>query len=225
VVGDEWTNTKIRLADLARRRAFGSLQGVKIRPRLLVGSLVAAVAVVGVFAWTQRPDDGSGDLDAQLSDPGAVVTYPNDGLGNQTVEGTPLPDVTLVDADGSDVTTADLLGEPLVVNLWFSTCPPCAKELPAFAEVDAERDDVRFVGVNTIDSVEVMERFAGERGVQYDLYRDNLAELADGVGAVAFPVTLFVTSDGTIVEQSGALDADELRAKIDRLMVEESKLT
>jgi len=44
------------------------------------------------------------------------------------------------------------------------------------------------------------------------------------VGAVAFPVTLFVTSDGTIVDQSGALDAGELRAKIDQLMVEEAKL-
>ncbi|HYN34083.1 MAG TPA: TlpA disulfide reductase family protein [Ilumatobacteraceae bacterium] len=198
---------------------------MKIRPRLLVGSLAAAVAVVGVFAWTQRPDESSGDLDARLSDPGAVVTFPNDGLGNEVVEGTPFPDVTLTDADSNDVTTADLLGEPLVVNLWYSTCPPCAKELPAFAEVDAERDDVRFVGVNTIDSVEVMERFAGERGVEYDLFRDDLAELADGVGAVAFPVTLFVMSDGTIVEQSGALDADELRAKIEKLMLEESRLT
>ncbi len=213
------------MADLACRSAVGSLEGVKIRPRLLVGSLVAAVAVVGVFALTQRPDDSSGDLDAQLTDPGAVVTFPNDGIGNEPVEGTAFPDVTLADADGNEVTTADLLGEPLVVNLWFSTCPPCAKELPAFAEVDAERDDVRFVGVNTIDSVEVMQRFAGERGVQYDLLRDEFAELADGVGAVAFPVTLFVTSDGTIVEQSGALDADELRAGIDQLMLEESKLT
>jgi peroxiredoxin len=212
------------VADRTLGIAVDSLDGVKIRPRLLIGSLVAAVAVIGVFAWTQRPDDNDVELDARLSDPGAVVTYPSDGLGNQAVEGTPFPDVTLADADGNDVTTADLLGEPLVVNLWFSTCPPCAKELPEFAEVDAERDDVRFVGVNTIDSVEVMQRFAGERGVEYELYRDDFAELADGVGAVAFPVTLFVTSDGTIVDQSGALDADELRAKIDQLMVEEAKL-
>ena len=198
---------------------------MKIRPRLLVGSLLVAVVVIGAFAWTQRSDRSGDQLDARLTDPGAVVTYPNDGLGNQSVEGTPFPDVTLADATGNDVTTADLLGEPLVVNLWFTTCPPCAKELPAFAEVDAERDDVRFIGVNTIDSVEAMERFAGERGVQYDLYRDEFAELADGVGAVAFPVTLFVTSDGTIVDQTGALDANELRTRIDQLMVEESKLS
>ena len=196
---------------------------MNIRPRLLVGSLVVAAAVIGLYAWSQRSDDD--DVDARLSDPGAVVTFPADGLGNGDVEGAPFPDVVLLDGDDNEVTSADLLGEPLVVNLWFSTCPPCAKELPDFAEVDADTDDVRFVGVNTIDSVEVMERFAGERGVTYDLYRDQFAELADGVGAVAFPVTLFVTSDGTIVEQTGVLDAAALREKIDDLLVEEGKLT
>lgn len=196
---------------------------MKIRPRLLVGSLLAALAVIGIYAWTQR-SNGAGDVDARLTDPSAVVTFPNDGLGNGTVEGEPFPDVVLVDGNGNEVSTADLIGEPLVVNLWFSTCPPCAKELPEFAEVDAETDEVRFIGVNTIDSVEVMERFAGERGVSYDLYRDEFADLADGVSAVAFPVTLFVTSDGTIVDQTGVLDADELRAKIADLMVEEGGL-
>lgn len=201
-----------------------SLEGVKIRPRLLVGSLLAAVAVIGVVVWIQSSDGDDGEFDATLSDPQTVITFPNDGLGNDDVQGDPFPDVALIDVDDTEVMTSEFLGEPLVVNLWYSTCPPCAKELPEFAEVDAERDDVRFVGVNTIDSVEVMKRFAGERGVEYDLYRDDFAELADGVGAVAFPVTLFVTSDGTIVDQSGALDADELRAKIDQLMVEEAKL-
>jgi peroxiredoxin len=193
---------------------------VKIRPRLLVGSLLVAVAVVGIFAWTQRPDDSSdrAALDATLQDPQAVVTFPDDGLGNDDVQGDALPDVVLLDRNDDEVTTADLLGEPLVVNLWYSTCPPCAKELPDFAEVDAETDEVRFIGVNTLDSVEVMERFAGERGVEYDLFRDHFAELADGIGAVAMPVTLFVTSNGTIVEQTGPLDADQLRDKVADLL-------
>jgi peroxiredoxin len=193
---------------------------VQIRPRLLVGSLVVAAAVIGVFAWTQRSDDSSdrAAIDATLQDPQAVVTFPNDGLGNDDVQGDALPDVVLLDRDDNEVTTTELLGEPLVVNLWYSTCPPCAKELPDFAEVDAETDDVRFIGVNTLDSVEVMERFAGERGVEYDLFRDHFAELADGIGAVAMPVTLFVTSDGTIVEQTGPLDADQLRDKVADLL-------
>ena len=198
-----------------------SLGGVKIRPRLLVGSLLVAVAVIGIFVWTQRPDDDA-PVDARLTDASAVVTFPNDGLGNADVEGDPFPEVMLFDVDDNEINTADLIGEPLVVNLWYSTCPPCAKELPHFAEVDAETDGARFIGVNTLDSVEVMERFAGERGVEYDLFRDEFAELADAIGATAMPITLFVTSDGTIVEQTGQLDADELRNKIaDLLAVEQ----
>lgn len=193
---------------------------------MLLGSLLVAVAVIAVFAWTQRPD-GSDDrtLDARLADPSAVITYPTDGLGNDAVAGEALPMVTLHDGDGTEVSTSDLLGEPMVVNLWYSTCAPCATELPEFATVDSETDDVRFVGVNPIDSIDVMERFAGERGVEYALYRDDRSDLIDELGVVAFPVTLFVTSDGTIVEQTGALDADELRAKIAGLLEAEHGAT
>ena len=187
---------------------------MKIRPRLLVGSLVAAVVVIGAAVWFQSSGSDDAEFDATLTDPQTVITFPNDGLGNDDVQGDPFPDVVLIDRDDNEITTAEFLGEPLVVNLWYSTCPPCAKELPEFAEVDAETDEVRFIGVNTLDSLEVMDRFAGERGVEYDLFRDELAELADAIGATAMPVTLFVTSDGTIVEQTGALDADELRAKV-----------
>ncbi len=190
---------------------------MKIRPRLLAGSLLVAVAVIGIFALTQQPDDDA-PVDATLTDARAVVTFPNDGLGNEDVQGDPFPDITLIDRDGNEVTTAALIGEPLVVNLWYSTCAPCAKELPEFAEVDAENSGARFVGVNMLDSVEVMERFAGERGVEYDLFLDEYAELADAIGATAMPITLFVTSDGTIVEQTGPLDADELRGKIADLL-------
>jgi len=197
---------------------IGSLAGVTFRPRLFIASLLVAVAVIGVAVWIQQPDGDDPAIDASLTDPRSVVTFPNEGLGNDDVQGDSLPDVVLLDRDDTEVATSELLGEPLVVNLWYSTCPPCAKELPDFAEVDAETDDARFIGVNTLDSVEVMERFAGERGVEYDLFRDHFAELADGIGATAMPVTLFVTSNGTIVEQTGPLDADELRGKVADLL-------
>ena len=197
-----------------------SLKSVTVpRPRLLAWSLVAAVVliVIGAVVWAQRSDND--DVDARLDDSSAVVTYPNAGLGNEEVEGDLLPEATFLDRNDNEISSAELLGDPLVVNLWFSTCAPCAKELPDFAEVHAEvGDEVRFVGVNTIDSVEVMERFAGERGVQYELLRDQYAELANGVGAVAFPMTLFVTSNGVIIEQTGVLDADELREKVAELI-------
>lgn len=195
---------------------------MKVRPRLFVASLVVAALVIGGFVWIMSSrDSGNGEVDAVLNDPQAVDAFPTDGLANDDVQGDPFPDAVFLDRDGNEITSESLLGEPLVVNLWFSSCAPCAKELPAFATVDADVDDVRFVGVNTIDSVEDMERFAGERGVEYELLRDNYAELADGIGAVAFPITLFVDSDGMIVDQTGPLDEGELRSKVAALVAHE----
>jgi peroxiredoxin len=199
-----------------------------LRPRLLAGSLAVAVAVslLGGYAWSRIIGDDDPSVDAELTDAQdrPQLGGPEEIVPNGNVAGDPLPAATLSDRDGNDVTTASLLGDqPLVINFWFSTCPPCAKELPEFAAAHAEfGDDVRFVGVNTIDSIPVMERFAGERGVTYELFRDDLAELTDGIEASNFPVTIFVTSDGTIVDQTGVIDLDGLRDKIANLQTQEA---
>lgn len=189
------------------------------RPRLLVGSLAVAVvvSVVGVYAWSQYLAEDSPATDAVLTD-SQDRTIPADVSGiptNDAVQGEMLPDAVVLDADGSEVSTQSFLGGPTVINFWFSTCVPCERELPDFAEVHAEvGDEVRFIGINTIDSAPVMERFAGERGVTYELYQDTFAEFVEGVGIAAFPQTLFVASNGEIVEQTGVIDADGLREKI-----------
>ncbi len=202
---------------------LSSLGPVKVaRPRLLFGSLAVALVVVGAAVAMASCGDDDPPLDARLADPQDRPPIPGQ-LGNTDVEGAAFPAATLTDRDGEEFSSTDLLGQPMVVNFWFSTCPPCAKELPDFAEVYREvGDEVRFVGVNTIDSVPVMERFAAERGVEYELYRDEFAELTNGIGAFAFPVTIFVTSDGTIVEQTGALDAEGLRTRIENLLALEA---
>ena len=180
------------------------------RPRLLVASLVVAVVVSLLGGWALSGaigDDGVPD-DVVLDEPGE---YQQPADPNRDVLGEPFPDVTLTAADGSTVRTSDLVGQPMVVNLWYSTCPPCAREMADFAAVDAERDDVRFVGVDPVDDVATMTAFAEDRGVTYDLLRDADADLVDALGVVTFPATVFVDADGRIVLQTGVLDADELR--------------
>lgn len=196
-----------------------TLMGVKIaRPRLLAGSLGVAALLVVAFAAVSG--NGSDDEpDARLTDSREVIGFPDDGLANEDLQGDPLPLVTLGDRDGNDSDTASFLGQPLVVNFWFADCPPCAKELPDFAEAHAEFGDrVRFIGVNPRDSIEKMERFASERGVSYELYRDDFAEFTDAISAVNFPITLFVTPEGRIIEQTGVIDADDLRTEITQLL-------
>lgn len=150
---------------------------------------------------------------------GVLLTLSSCGGGDSADESEMLPHVELVGLGETTVNTSSLVGEPLVINFWFSTCIPCATELVDFADVDAARgDQVRFVGVNPIDTPEAMVEFAGERGVTYDLFRDELAELQEELRVAQFPATYFVASDGTIVDSTGVLDADELNRKIDELL-------
>lgn len=177
----------------------------------------AALAVVG-GTWFARVlnDEPPVDGEVVLDVPG-VYQEPVGGV-NADVAGEMVPDVAMVDADGAEVRLADHRGTPMVVNLWFSNCPPCRRELADFATVHAEVGDrVRFVGIDPFDTVESMRRFASERGVQYDLWRDPGRDFTAAIGVIAFPVTLFVDEAGRILRQTGEIDAAGLRAAIDEL--------
>ena len=187
---------------------------------IAVGSLVAMSAVVagfwlgGAFEPSQRTD-GSFVLD----EPG-IFQQPLDDV-NADASGDRLPDVVLYDADGGEQRLDQLRGRPAVVNLWFSRCIPCRRELVDFAEVHAEYGErITFVGIDPFDTPEAMVEFASERGVQYDLWRDPDQEFVDAVGIVGFPVTMFVAADGTVVRQTGEIDAAGLRSALDELFPE-----
>jgi peroxiredoxin len=192
------------------------------RPRLPVLVLSAAVAggLLGGWALNRAVTggDGTGDIDSVvLAEPGEYQE-PVDGE-NRDVDGDVLPDVVLTDSAGLEIRSSSLAGQPLVVNLWFSTCIPCKRELGEFAAVHGELGDrVRFVGINPFDSVDVMQRFARDRGVGYELLRDEAGAFVDALGVVSFPVTLFVDAEGVIVAQSGEIDRAELRDRIGELL-------
>lgn len=62
-------------------------------------------------------------------------------------------ELTGTDLDGQDVDLADLRGKPVVVNVWWSQCPPCRVEQPDLNEAAAELGDrATFIGLNIRDS-------------------------------------------------------------------------
>jgi len=191
-----------------------------VHRRLLFGSLAVATVVAVGGGWALSRDSSSGDATDDVVNVNGSGPTQDPTIGtNANVSGEQLPDLELVDNDGDTVMLSELEGTPLVINYWYSSCGPCKKELPDFAEVSAEFDgQVRFVGVNPFDSAEVNESFARERGVQYLLLRDPDGAYASTVGVSAAPFTLFVAADGTIVRQTGVLTADTLRSHVEELL-------
>ena len=184
------------------------------RVRLLVAGASVLVAAVGAVAWS-RAVSGGDDVDVVLDEPGSYVLP---GLvTNPPLATARLPAVDLLD-DAGEATRLASDGRPMVVNLWYSRCAPCARELADFAAVHDELGGaVRFVGVNPMDTAATMTRFATDRGVTYELLRDRGGRFGEALDVAAYPVTLFVGPDGTVVDSTGAIEAGELRERIAEL--------
>lgn len=181
---------------------------------IVAGLLVLALIAVGAPEVRDAVSDSG--VDVVLDEPGEYQ-QPVDATNPPASGANAFPVVDVLTADGDVVSTASFVGTPLVVNLWFAACPPCQREMPDFAAVDAATGDaVRFIGINPLDDPERMLAFAASTGVTYDLFRDPDAALTDALSTVAFPLTVFVTTDGTIVGRDGVLDAEQLAERIER---------
>jgi peroxiredoxin len=184
---------------------------VTVNKRLLFVSLAVAAAVVAVTAVVAANRNGSKDTaeGVTISNPGDLS--PTIGT-NAIVSGHRLPAIQLHTLDGATLSTTDLIGHPLVINVWYSTCAPCKRELPAFAAAQAKfGDTVRFVGVNPSALDERSEeQFARDRGVQYELLYDPDGTFTSELGIATAPQTLFVDQSGTIVDQTGELTTTKL---------------
>lgn len=120
----------------------------------------------------------------------------------------------LVADDTSKKTTlSELLGKPIVLNMWSSTCSVCTSETPAIESVARTLGgEVTFVGVDSADERGAALAFVHKYGVTYPQLFDPTAVVATGYGIPGLPVTVFVTAGGSVVgENIGALTASSLR--------------
>jgi peroxiredoxin len=184
--------------------------------RLIIGGVVGLLAGLGIGLFLagggNDGDDGAGEAGgAALEDVGIPVAT--------DVAGDPLPDVTVETLDGEELSLRDLAGRPLVLNLWYSTCPPCVREMPAFEAVHQRvGDGIRFVGVNPVDSPSAARDFAAEVGVTYELLRDPGGAATAELGVARFPTTVFVDGDGRILSTDpNELSESELTERIEEL--------
>lgn len=133
-----------------------------------------------------------------------------------------------VDETGASISSDDYAGDVLVVNFWYASCPPCRVEAPDLAALDAEYDDVSFLGVNISDSEPVALTFADEFGIEYPSIidaRDSAVQLAfaGSVAPNAVPTTIVLDREGRVAARISGLIRDKaiLAAMIDTVLAED----
>lgn len=179
--------------------------------KLLIAAVVLAVSVGGGWLWSSASEP---TLDAHLTTPGEVP-YPTIAT-NSAVAGTSLPEVSLLTLDNKTIESITLIGKPLILNFWYSTCEPCRREMPVLAtSAVTHSSTVRFVGINMNDSVETAKNFAEKYNVLYDIMFDPSGSFIGALGIGTAPMTLFVDAQGVIVDQvAGEITADKLESLI-----------
>ena len=133
-----------------------------------------------------------------ISGDGRVVEIPVDQRGEPVV-------FTGTTETGEAVSSADYLGEVLVVNFWYAGCAPCRAEAADLEAVHEEYADAgaSFLGVNIYDKPDTVITFANDYGVTYP----SAMAAGDGPLKMAFaavaplqatPTTLVIDAPGRV---------------------------
>ncbi|MFE6969029.1 TlpA family protein disulfide reductase [Isoptericola sp. NPDC057653] len=185
---------------------------------------VGAVLGLGLLAACGAQDSGAGDVVGQgfVSGDGSVKQWDAGDRGDVvTVQGTTF--------EGDDVSTADWLGDVVVVNTWYAGCAPCRAEAPDLVALanDREADGVRVLGINTEDEAGAATSFQRTFDVPYPSVADStgkvVAKLSGVVPLQAVPSTVVLDAEGRVAARViGQAEASTLDAIVDEVLAESS---
>ncbi|MDD3763996.1 MAG: TlpA disulfide reductase family protein [Nevskiales bacterium] len=123
------------------------------------------------------------------------------GIGSALLERKlpPLPATQLATLDGQSLNLAEQAGQPLVINLWATWCPPCRREMPTLTQAQSRYADVRFVLANQGEDATTVRRYL--ETAELDMRRvvlDPDMALGRHYRSSGLPTTLFVDASGHV---------------------------
>lgn len=191
------------------------LTGVHVSPGLR-GVLVAGV----VLAIAALACGGSSS-----EEPGTAGSAPtNEAAGQTKIASTgDAPKIAAETFEHGTFDLAALAGQPVVVNFWFPSCPPCRAEMPDLQEAFTEFKDqgVQFVGIQQlgIDSKAAGLAFLKEVGVEYSNIPDENSAIQLEYKILSYPTTIFLDRNHDIVKKwNGLITKEDLREQIENIV-------
>lgn len=147
----------------------------------------------------------------------------------------PLPSFSGKDLAGNKIASDDLKGKVVVVNLWFTKCAPCIREMPALNKIkaDYESQDVVFLAMAPEDNA-TLKRFLRKHQFDFSILPNSMFYIASISNVM--PVNMVIDKNGIVRKFTGAVpirittnelgektetfDSSEIRASIDTLLKE-----
>lgn len=163
----------------------------------LITGFIAGIAW-GLYEWRRYPSARKAIATASLS--GVAVGVALSLLLQFQVQQTEFPQASLYNLQQQPVDLSqDFAGQPVVINLWASWCPPCVREMPLLEDAAQKWPEVAFLTINQGEDLELVENFLQQQGLNLPhVLLDRNAEISDIIGSYALPTTLFFDSEGRL---------------------------
>jgi peroxiredoxin len=144
-------------------------------------------------------------------------------------EGKPAPDFTLAGLNGGEVRLSDLRGKVVLLEIWFTGCPPCMAETPALVALDREfaPRGLAIVGANADRALGLVyddatrRSYVQEQHIEYPIvYWTQASDGAYG-GISIFPTIFLIDREGIVrAHRIGYVEPEDLRQAIEEILKE-----
>lgn len=130
-----------------------------------------------------------------------------------------LASLSVHDMNGTATELSDFRGKPVVINLWASWCPPCRREMPAFAGAQAANPDIHFVFLNQGEAKTTVSQFLKEHAPDlHNVLIDPASEASRQFSNRGLPATLFLDADGQLIDlRVGELSSATLEQRLEAI--------
>jgi thiol-disulfide isomerase/thioredoxin len=108
-----------------------------------------------------------------------------------------LPEATFKTINGEPITLSDLKGKPIMINLWFTRCKPCVKEIPILNKLaEKYKNEIHFISI-TFDNKTTILDFFKTQDFNFTTII-GAREYLNTLGVSSYPKNIFIAKNGNV---------------------------
>lgn len=94
------------------------------------------------------------------------------------------------------------IGQPTVINLWASWCPPCHREMPVLAQAAQQYPHIHVVMVNQGEDLATVQHYLAKHQFKFQhVLLDPNGDIPAHINSFGLPTTLFFNAQGQLIER------------------------
>lgn len=169
-----------------------------------------------------EPPDSNSNEDTSDVDENTQVDKTTQ-VDETTIEiGKVLPNFTLKNLKGEDVSLSDYKDKIVLVNFWATWCKFCNAEMPDLERLQKENDDIVVLAVNVSEEKSVVEKYIQKGGYTFEVVLDEEGKISQDYLVSGLPASYFTNKDGIFLGiVPGMLTYEQMNEIVDNIRKEQ----